>query len=709
MNPKLIATILGVLGYESLEMLDGKVSLSESDVQKMKDAYKAKFGSELVLEGISFDADNHASFLEAEMISIEEAFNQKAPSKPEKQKAEKEESKEVIMLQKTVQELSAKVEKLEADKVSAQNKIIKLGALPEAEEILRKDLKGGLSHSKTHLFASTKAYDAFDNRPWNQRAAGLRVDATDYTPITIDRINEDLGAYYRENQMQLVTFLRNKNRLPAFWNTVSNIQDQVAYAKAFTGEVTQARKKKWLPKGSMEFQPEIAQVHPIQIDVEVAGHELQAMEASWMNHLATINSSGSQPYKMSFVAFMAGEFLKKAAEEDQIGHIRGVLIPTADDATAAGKAIHKQRGLLKAIKEAQVRRVYKPYALGTPTEENIVDYVEKFVKTIPEYWRDMPGMVLYMANYWVDAYLKRREVLKGLMPTYEKDKLTVDRHENIKLVGLPFMNDSKFMFCTTDDNISILENIPNEKSLLTIERSKRDIAIFGDYKIGIHVWAFGYEYPDGVEVTDESQIFFSNDIDILPDQYVDIPANTATPTAKYHTSLKTGVNTAPTAITDILNVSVGEYVYLKGNTGDNPSTIAAAAAKFDLAADITLDENTLLLLYKRGDNDFVEIERWNLELSNVVFLADGATKADADLGNHFVTVANTGATAITTIDNAVDGDIYKIEGGSDTNATTIAKSGDFSRISDAITLEEGNWIKVRYNGEKFVEMDRHVA
>jgi hypothetical protein len=169
------------------------------------------------------------------------------------------------------------------------------------------------------------------------------------------------------------------------------------------------------------------------------------------------------------------------------------------------------------------------------------------------------------------------------------------------------------------------------------------------------------------------------------------------------------VNTAPTAITDILNVTVGEYVYLKGNTGDNPSTIAAAAAKFDLAADITLDENTLLLLYKRGDNDFVEIERWNLELSNVVFLADGATKADADLGNHFVTVSNTGATAITTIDNAVDGDIYKIEGGSDTNATTIAKSGDFSRISDAITLEEGNWIKVRYNGEKFVEMDRHVA
>jgi hypothetical protein len=458
----------------------------------------------------------------------------------------------------------------------------------------------------------------------------------------------------------------------------------------------------------MEFQPEIAQVHPIQIDVEVAGHELQAMEASWMNHLESIKNSGSQPYKMSFIAFMAGEFLKKAADEDQIGHIRGILIPTADDATAPGLAIHKQKGLLKSFKEAQARRVYMPYDLGVPTEENIVDYIEKFVKTIPEYWRDMPGMVMYVANYWVDAYLKRREILKGLMPTYEKDKLTVDRHENIRLVGLPFMNDSKFMFCTTDDNISILENIPSEKQLLTIERSKRDIAIFGDYKIGIHVWAFGYEWPASQEMTDEFQIFFSNNIDLLPDQFVDVPANETTPSAKYHTSLKTGVNTEATAITDILNVKTGEYVYLKGNTGTSQSTIANSG-KFDLAAAITLDENTLIQLYKRGDNDFVEIERWNLALSNVVFLAADATKADAALGKHFVTVGNSGATALTTIDNPVDGDIYKIEGGSDTNATTIAKSGVFSRLSDAITLAAGDWLKVRYNGEKFVEIARSVA
>jgi hypothetical protein len=430
------------------------------------------------------------------------------------------------------------------------------------------------------------------------------------------------------------------------------------------------------------------------------------METSWLNHLESIKKEGSKPYKMSFVAYLAGEILKKAAEEDQIAHIRGIYIPTADDATEAGLSIHKQNGLLIGIKAAQARRVYMPYDMGVPTEENILDYVEELVNRIPEYWRDMPGMVLYMANYWRDAYLKRRETVKGLMPTFKEGKLTVDLHENIRLEGLAFLNDSKFMFATTEDNISMLENIPSEKKILNMEMDKRDINIFGDYKTGIHVWAYGYEYADGVEMSDDKQIFFSNNVEILPDSYVDVAANTTVPSVKYHTSLKTGVNTQATAITDIADSAVGDYIYIKGNSGANPSTIADAG-KFDLESAVTLDENTLILLYKRGAADFVEVERWDLALSNVIFLAPDATTMDAALGKHFVTAVNTGATAITDILNAVDGDIYVIEGGSDTEASTIAASGKFSRISAAMTLGADEWIKVRYNGSKFVELDRY--
>jgi len=57
--------------------------------------------------------------------------------------------------------------------------------------------------------------------------------------------------------------------------------------------------------------------------------------------------------------------------------------------------------------------------------------------------------------------------------------------------------------------------------------------------------------------------------------------------------------------------------------------------------------------------------------------ADDATP-DVSEGNIFVTSVNTGATAITDLDNPVIGQIIYIVGGSNTNSSTIADSGNFN-------------------------------
>jgi len=706
MKPETIAVLLSILGFSSLESVNGKVSLSKEDVDKLNAEHLKKFGAELVLEGISFDKDDSAEFNESEILAIEAALAKEATVEEETTTVETDAEK--VQLRKEVKELAKKVKTMEANQKAAQKTIIKLGQKPE-EDLTPEAIKDGaktIQHSKTHLFASGNEWDALTNdRPWNMRVVGKAKPSSEYTPIDIAKLNSDLGAYFRENKMEMISFLRAKKRLPAFWNVVSGVQDEIAYAKAFTGEVTQARKNKWLPKGNFEFQPEKAQVFAVQIDVELAGYELQSLETSWMNNLPSISSSGSQPYKMSFVAILAQEILKKASEEDEIGHIRGIRTVDDPNKTVAGLAIHKQNGLLKHIKDAQERLVYKTFDMGVPTAENIVDYVDSMIMRIPEYWRDLPNMAFYMGNYWQDLYKKRRETLYGLMPTYKEDVVTAKGHENIEIVGLPYMNESPFMFITTKDNISILENVEKEKEWLTIEKSKRDMAIIADYKIGIHVWAFGYEYDTAAEMTYDKQMFFSNDMYILEDLYLPIAVNDTTPSVATHTSLQTGVNTQATAITTFDDAVAGQYIFVKGNTGAFASTIADAG-EFDLSAAVTLDENTLILLYARDVADFVEIQRWDLALSNVVFLAAGATTADADLGKHFVTAANSGATAFTNITNAVAGDVYLIEGGSSTNATTIAASGYFSRITAAITLNAGVWLKVKYNGEKFVELER---
>lgn len=98
----------------------------------------------------------------------------------------------------------------------------------------------------------------------------------------------------------------------------------------------------------------------------------------------------------------------------------------------------------------------------------------------------------------------------------------------------------------------------------------------------------------------------------------------------------------------------------------------------------------------------------------IVIAADATTvsvknEAGADLGFLIKTSANTKATALTDIVGAKAGVVYRIECGSTTNATTIAKSGKFSEITAAWEPSaEGAFLKVYYDPTttKFIEVAR---
>lgn len=92
-------------------------------------------------------------------------------------------------------------------------------------------------------------------------------------------------------------------------------------------------------------------------------------------------------------------------------------------------------------------------------------------------------------------------------------------------------------------------------------------------------------------------------------------------------------------------------------------------------------------------------------------LAADATTADAAKGPFFRTSAeNTKATALTDITGAKTGVVYVITSGGGSNATTIAKSGKFNGITAAWTpVAAGDFIKVYWNGEEFVEVERKVT
>ncbi|MBE6224134.1 MAG: hypothetical protein E7122_02735 [Bacteroidales bacterium] len=93
----------------------------------------------------------------------------------------------------------------------------------------------------------------------------------------------------------------------------------------------------------------------------------------------------------------------------------------------------------------------------------------------------------------------------------------------------------------------------------------------------------------------------------------------------------------------------------------------------------------------------------------VTEVAADATTVDGRADFLFRTCENSKATAITDITNAKAGVVYRIECGSITNATTIAKADKFADLTDVWNpTAVGDWIKVYYNAttQKFVEVAR---
>jgi hypothetical protein len=94
-----------------------------------------------------------------------------------------------------------------------------------------------------------------------------------------------------------------------------------------------------------------------------------------------------------------------------------------------------------------------------------------------------------------------------------------------------------------------------------------------------------------------------------------------------------------------------------------------------------------------------------------VSLAAGATTVDARKGFRHETVANAAATAITDVAGAKEGVAYIIECGDTTNASTVAKAGNFSEITAAWTpAAVGDYLMpIKLSTGKFAELERCVA
>ena len=707
---KTVALFSALLGTKEIP-IDGEaqtLNLSAEQRQKIVDALGEDLAGEAI-NGINSEIKNMAQ----ENLNLK-AIKDEVDAMVRLSALTEEELKNVAKDGNGAPETVALVQAIAKKNNEQAAQIQKLIADPEGDvpsAIIQGNSKK-ITHSASHLFGSTKAYDAFEERNWNARAAGLTTAATNFTDQpTVQKLNNDLDLYFRENPEELKSLHRDNFGLPAFWNKRTKVDDKVADATIATAEISQARKLPWLPKNRQIIKPEEGQIFPIQIDIEYVGYFLQKIEASWLNMM---NKEGSQPYKISFVRFLVSEIDKKARQEDRIATIKGVYVETPEDATTPGRFINRQNGLLYLAQQARdVTKKYRPFDLGMPTPTNIVDYVDNFIKQLPYDVRTQQGLVLYLSDFWLKAYKRRSETLFGGNNDYTGYPTNPKDYNNIKFEVLVDMEGSDFMFMTFDDNIEVLENIPAEKSMYHFEYLKRMVYIWADYKMGVRFLHIGNPVVEGDPLEFSVQTVWSNTAPVFPKDFF-VPVNDdATGKVKVNFQNLYVTKDWATDITEFTNTTPGTIIKIKGDTQLSAVKNVVDGAKVDLVANASfnLKSGGTLTLYVNADGSVKELARTAAPETNVVSDVNFDTATvDANSGSIFR--YNGAATkAITGIQNGVEGKTIKIFGTdaasvdvtfSDTgninvaSAATLADSNDFMQLTlvDSVWVETGRSITV---------------
>ncbi len=542
-----------------------------------------------------------------------------------------------------------------------------------------------MKHSKTHLFSSGQDYNAFANRPWNQRAAGMQTEATDFNdrPI-VEKLNKDMKDYWRDNPEVIRSLQNDRFGLPEYWHKEVGVRDQTAEASIVTGEISQARTSEWLPKNKQRIKPETRKVYPIKIDMEWSGYRLQKLEQSW---LSKIVNSGSQPYKIPFVRFLIDELFKQARVENRKACVLGVYTPTPQGWKEPGRMIDRQDGLLINIYRGYAKGKFKvAEGIPAPTPQNILDHVEMVIeKNLQEADKNQANLVYNLCPTHLRWYKNRYRQVHGTELDFtDAATRTIPNYENIRFETLVDLEGLDFHFITYADNISIDEDVPAEKLQYKLEMLKRNIYAFGDYKMGCGPRLLGTKVSDEDPEAFKKQVLWTNGQPMFKSDF-SVPVY-ETPGGELEMAYKNMHVTdgAKDEVTEINGAYKGEVIKIKANdsaTGsiNNSGKFSLTGGKFEFDSDKTL------VLYFTG-TQFVELDRYDNDDAAIVnepFEFDGDT-VDVENGLEQKYVAEEPKT-LAAIENGVEGMEITLYGDDDTNFLTVD-----STAADTVTLTGGS-------------------
>lgn len=687
--PVFLAHVLSIFGYKSLKELpqdeNGNLAFSEDQEKTLQgefpenyDALKKKVAASLA-EELGADAEK-----EAARKSANDSLAAALAEEPKEGDAKPAETP----VQKPLEENAEAA----AKKITEQKQQIQaMSQQPEADEVMKKFSGSAknvaaaaliLASTATHLFGVEKT-EFSRNSPWNQRAAlelqGKTAGVTDFSDAgTVANLNADLKAYYTKNPEVLRDLKKDRFGLPAFWPKRFNVVNEITDAVIDVANVTQGRKPEWSPNPDFFIDAEKRRNYPVQIDVEFEGYQLQQFESAWINTL--FDMDGSSPYKHSFVAYLIKKIDEQARLEDRISSINGVYVFKPKGIKAKGYFLNRQNGLryqLWRMRDLDKKVISFKSSLGALTFANAYDYFNEFAQSLPNNVRTQTGQKIYVSQQLLNAYQAGYKLANGLHQDYKGNDLSyIEGYTNLQFVVLTDLEGSKVFFMTDENNIEILENVPNEKSIYRFEYLKRVTYVHADYYQSAAFVFGGFKLPANSPFLGQAQYVWMNDEPLFsPDFKVPMYGAPMSGTVAIDFNrIKTDIN----LLSDVISVSSvlteGQIVQIEGNTAQLTNALLKKSTtpnggNLDLASDFNPKLGGTLTLVRTATG-FKELSRTSAPapVSSTAASFTGTT-IDAATGSEFK-YAGTSSATLTDILNGVEGSEVKLYGQA-TNTLTV--------------------------------------
>jgi|GEM_PF-602414 len=726
---KTIATIFSLLAITELPVKEGKLNFSADQKKKLEDAigpdlYKSMVSQiEKELSEANKDKEAELEAAKAEILAVMEAGGF---SEEEKEEVLNAESTDELQVSDKLKAMSEQYIKLK-EEMDAQQKTIE-ELLKSAEDDIGEeiDMKNNLmNHSKTHLFGSTFEYDAFENRPWNQRLRDGSKKATTFNDTDLPVLAGDAQHFIRTNPGVIASLFDDFEELPSGWTAITGVEDQYAGASVVTSEILQGRSKGWNPKGKIKIAVEQMKVYAKKIDKTFDGQQLQTLENTWIAKVKDLD--GSHPWKMSFIFWVLSELVKQLKLDERKSMVNGIYAPIADGdgEDLAGPAVNSQNGLRWWLwYHINITKKIVPFNVGKPEVGGMVDYVKTMIERIPETERNAEGLVFNLSDKWFKVYQDEAGQKYTHLFTTDQGKLRyqlshVVDYPNVRFQVLRDYTNTDHMYITKEANHTKLDYKPEEKGLLTVTHEKRDTHIFGDYKTGFGFQLVGVKAKDGEPRDFNRQLIYTNNLPVFDDS-VSAPfysANDGVLKVNYqHMKAHETFNSDITSI-EPMNEDLPFLMDFKGNILKITGNTNMASAKnvkngnnivLASGADFNLQSGGTLTLYCRpSDGKFVELSRTNtpaVEPDAGTIMFDDVV-IDASEGDTFI-FEGSDATTLATILNGVPQQVITIKAESGADALTIT-GDDINVGANAVIDDATKEIKLMYLDGVWYEIERN--